>query len=219
MLRQRAEKLAERKCNLQPSIIVVGESWKNISDCYVCINLNKYKSEKLLDCFDLLFQCFHVYDLQYPLESRNVWSVIHEYLYKLPPTRDSTADQIITDLENHFQNRNLVNQEMTTNEEINEQEEENEPEDNQTVREDGDGDGSSINEKKIRDNNNDENKEQQDQTEKKKKDNVCDEIVHDENGTGNKAGTGQVTTNKKEGEVDDNPLIVDEEDDTENEND
>lgn len=60
-----------------------------------------------------------------PLESINVWWLILEYLYGLPPASRSTAAEILTDLSTHKRNRNVISHVQTNNVEENDK---NQPE-------------------------------------------------------------------------------------------
>lgn len=74
----------------QPLIVAVGDL-RNLQACYVVINTTKYLFQSLLAAVDFCFKSFYALKLEYPLESRTVWSFFDNYVYKIPGSKCHTA--------------------------------------------------------------------------------------------------------------------------------
>lgn len=67
----------------QPYIITVGPSEEQIEFFYVCINTTLYTLPSLFEAFKTCFNTFHVFNAQYPVESRHLWLVIQKILFEI----------------------------------------------------------------------------------------------------------------------------------------
>lgn len=95
--------------HLQPFIIVVGATWKELTDFYICIDRTTHKRNSVLECFNLLFKCFHVYDVSYPVESEMIWNIISEFLYNKKSTiRNSTVSAVLNELKIHRESQDTA---------------------------------------------------------------------------------------------------------------
>ncbi|XP_053607240.1 uncharacterized protein LOC128673433 isoform X3 [Plodia interpunctella] len=98
---RRREKLQKIGINLQPFIIVVGPSPKEIFDRYVILNNVRYEVTTVLDAVDACFKIIFVLNAKYPSESKHVWQFIQKAMFKLDTKYDkvfTTVNTLITDL-------------------------------------------------------------------------------------------------------------------------
>ena len=106
---RRKNKLAEFGLQLQPFIIIVGPSLKEITARYIVINDVKYSSTKYVryqstsithavdSCFKILF----ILNAEYSRESSNVWYFIQKGFYQLTTKYDKSytaVNSLLTDL-------------------------------------------------------------------------------------------------------------------------
>lgn len=98
--------MADLNLPVQPFMIVVGTKWEELTDFYISLDDVIYKRDTVLDCFDLLFKCFYVYDLQYPAESNMVWSIVENGLYnKGSPPTNSAVSTVLEELAQYYQDQ------------------------------------------------------------------------------------------------------------------
>lgn len=79
------EKLKARKSSnnpIQPCLLIVG-TIINPSEIMVYFDELKYKFFSIVKAIDLCFKIYHVFNLEYPLESINVWLFIQRYFYNI----------------------------------------------------------------------------------------------------------------------------------------
>ena len=70
---KRIEFPQDHKTSLQPYIIIVGKELKNIDHAYVCLDKTIYTVSSVLEALDVCFKCFHVFNLQYRVESKHIF--------------------------------------------------------------------------------------------------------------------------------------------------
>ncbi|KAB0804375.1 hypothetical protein PPYR_01345 [Photinus pyralis] len=80
---KRRNKLSELNLTVQPYMIVVGASYSCITESYVIIDTNVYKTCSVLHAFDFLFKAFHSLNANYPKECEHIWLVVERILYNL----------------------------------------------------------------------------------------------------------------------------------------
>lgn len=85
---KRIECMKERKLNIQPYIIVVGKSINEITSSYVCIDQVVYATHSVLEALDLCFKIFHIFHVEYPIESKHLWLIIQKCLYRISTSYD-----------------------------------------------------------------------------------------------------------------------------------
>ncbi|XP_047986882.1 uncharacterized protein LOC125233141 isoform X2 [Leguminivora glycinivorella] len=98
---RRAEKLREMELTLQPSIVIVGPSIKEISGRYIIVNNVRYEVTSIINAVDACFKIIFVLNAQYPAESNNVWQFIQTALYQIKTKYDkiyTTVNTLMTDL-------------------------------------------------------------------------------------------------------------------------
>lgn len=73
-----------RGIKMQPRILVVGQTLKQLSDFYVFCDGVKYKLPTFTKALDICVKLMFVFNLQYPTISKLVWIFIQEYIYQIP---------------------------------------------------------------------------------------------------------------------------------------
>lgn len=76
-----------RKKAIQPFILITG-TLCNPTQIMVYFDNIKYKMFSVLRGIDVLFCCFNLFQLKYPLESIPVWMFIQQYFYKIKTKHD-----------------------------------------------------------------------------------------------------------------------------------
>ncbi|CAI6348572.1 unnamed protein product [Macrosiphum euphorbiae] len=88
------EEMLKRKYNvgdtIQPCIIIVGT---------VCVPLEilvyfdgiKYKVFSPIKALDICFKIFHVFNIEYPIESVNVWLFVQKFFYNIVNKYDKSC--------------------------------------------------------------------------------------------------------------------------------
>lgn len=61
----------------------MGNSFSNITDFYVVVDDNIYRTYSILNALDFTFKSFHALNANYPRESEHIWLVIERFLYKI----------------------------------------------------------------------------------------------------------------------------------------
>lgn len=97
------EKLKIRKNSnnpIQPCLLIVG-TIMNPSEIMVYFDELKYKFFSIVKAIDMCFKIYHVFNIEYPLESTHVWLFIQRYYYNIKLQCDKphpTISQIINEL-------------------------------------------------------------------------------------------------------------------------
>lgn len=73
----------EKKETLQPLICCVGEDVMQIKEYFIYYGSVFYKFENILKCFDVAFKIFHVLNLEYPVNCKNVYLFFQECIYNI----------------------------------------------------------------------------------------------------------------------------------------
>ncbi|CAH1110431.1 unnamed protein product [Psylliodes chrysocephalus] len=99
----RRAKLAEYGLTLQPYACVIGDL-DNLTFAVV-IEDNKYFLQSCVRTIELLFKCFYALDVEFPIESDQIWQFISEEIFKIKlQFRSPTVDSMISDLAFHLGN-------------------------------------------------------------------------------------------------------------------
>lgn len=80
-MQARKGKLASQNLTVQPFIVVVGKSLSSITESYVVIEDNVYKSGSVLLALDFVFKAFHALHAEYPKESEHIYVLLELALY------------------------------------------------------------------------------------------------------------------------------------------
>jgi len=92
------------KLLIQPFILIVGTPLEP-KEIIVYFDSIKFKAFTVIRAIDLCFKIFHLFDLEYPIQSGAVWLFIQKYLYSIKTKFDKShpnLNQIIYDLENNL---------------------------------------------------------------------------------------------------------------------
>jgi len=87
---------------IQPLILICGTLNKP-KEIFVLFDCIKFKLFSIPSAIDLCFKIFHIFNLEYPLQSSIVWLFIQKYFYVLNTNYDKsyhTLGQILSDLHN-----------------------------------------------------------------------------------------------------------------------
>jgi len=68
---------------LQPFIIIVGPTLKNILNYFVVVNDTFYQLNSITDSVDCYFKIIITFNAEYPVECEAIWYFIQKGLYKL----------------------------------------------------------------------------------------------------------------------------------------
>jgi len=97
-------KLKQQDNTIQPCILVVG-TLIDPKKILVYFDDVKYKLFSTFKAVDICFKIFHVFNLEYPNESSNVWLFLQNYFYEIHTKYDkkcSLVNQICSELDaNH----------------------------------------------------------------------------------------------------------------------
>lgn len=88
------------KQTVQPFIIIVGLSLREIESYYVVVDDILYKLDNILRAIDICFKIFMVLDAQYPIECEQIWLFFQLYIYKQPTKHDKVIKFVIEFREN-----------------------------------------------------------------------------------------------------------------------
>jgi len=97
------EKLKIRRNNknpIQPCLLIVG-TIPNPSQILVYFDETKYKFFSIVKAMDMCFKIYHVFNIEYPLQSLNVWLFIQRFFYNIKLQSDKPCplvNQIISEL-------------------------------------------------------------------------------------------------------------------------
>lgn len=98
---RRKVKLSNYDLTLQPFIIIVGPTIKEINARYIVVNTVRYEVTSIMNAVDACFKIIFILNAQYPAESTNVWQFIQIALFKKKTKYDkiyTTVNTLITDL-------------------------------------------------------------------------------------------------------------------------
>lgn len=87
---------------IQPFIIICGTTFKP-KEIIIFFDCIKYKMFSFISAIDICFKIFHIFNLEYPVESYTVWLFIQKYFYDINTKYDKachTLGQILSDLKN-----------------------------------------------------------------------------------------------------------------------
>jgi len=87
-MESKLEKLA-MKGPIQPCILVVG-SLLDPKQIMVFFDNIKYKMFSAVKAIDICFKIFHVFNVEYPIESNDVWLFIQTFFYNIKTKYDKT---------------------------------------------------------------------------------------------------------------------------------
>lgn len=93
---------SENKSPIQPFILIIGTPLQP-KEIIVYFDSIKFKVFTIIRAIDLYFKIFHLFNLQYPIESGAVWLFIKKYLYSIKTKFDKchpNLNYIIHDLKN-----------------------------------------------------------------------------------------------------------------------
>ncbi|KAF0721282.1 Uncharacterized protein FWK35_00028828, partial [Aphis craccivora] len=87
---------------IQPFIIICGTTFKP-KEIIIFFDCIKYKMFSFISAIDICFKIFHIFNLEYPVESYIVWLFIQKYFYDINTKYDKachTLGRILSDLKN-----------------------------------------------------------------------------------------------------------------------
>lgn len=99
------QKIAE-KGQIQPCLLVVGTLF-DPKQIMVYFDNIKYNMFSAIKAFDICFKIFHVFNVEYPIESYDVWLFIQTFFYNIETKYDKSnvlIKQIVSELK--LKNRN-----------------------------------------------------------------------------------------------------------------
>lgn len=67
---------------IQPFIIIIGTS-VNPKEIFIFFDCLKYKLFSITSAVDICFKIFHLFNLEYPVQSSIVWLFIQKYFYAI----------------------------------------------------------------------------------------------------------------------------------------
>lgn len=90
---RRRDKLVGLGQTLQPFVLIVGSSLKEISSYFVIVDNTFYRLNSILSAVDCCFKIIITLNAKYPSESEGIWYFIQKGLYKLntPLDKNFTA--------------------------------------------------------------------------------------------------------------------------------
>lgn len=83
------------KQTVQPFIIIVGPTLRDIENYYVVVDDILYKLNNILQAVDICFKIFMVLDAQYPTECEQIWLFLQQYIYKQQTINDKVIKSVI----------------------------------------------------------------------------------------------------------------------------
>jgi hypothetical protein len=93
---RRTKKMLDLELTLQPFIIIVGPTLKEISTRNIVVNNIRYEITTIIKAVDACFKTTFVLNAQYPPESYNLWQFIQTGLYQLKTKYDKKSTAINT---------------------------------------------------------------------------------------------------------------------------
>ncbi|KAB0790572.1 hypothetical protein PPYR_15022 [Photinus pyralis] len=97
-------KLEKYKLPFQPVGVVVGAVGSKQFEYYIVLNEVQYKVDGgPVRCLELLYKIYHGMNLEYPVESKQVWEFLQEMVFKTKlTTKSSGTSSVITDITYHL---------------------------------------------------------------------------------------------------------------------
>ncbi|KAB0805327.1 hypothetical protein PPYR_02297 [Photinus pyralis] len=89
------DRMYNLKQTIQPYILVVGPSLKNVTATYVIVDKIRYKCNTVLSALDLNFKIFHIMNVCYPSQSEYLWILIQKCVYEVHTAQDKTIPYIL----------------------------------------------------------------------------------------------------------------------------
>lgn len=74
----------QTKQNVQPFVLLVGQSWDSVTDSYVVIDRRTYNLENPIRAVEVCFKIFYSLHCAYSNFSKPVWLLIQGSIYELP---------------------------------------------------------------------------------------------------------------------------------------
>jgi len=90
----------QKNIPIQPCMLIVG-TIINPSQIIIYFDEIKYKFFSVIKAIDLCFKIYHVFNIEYPIESLNVWLFIQRYFFYIKSKFDKSCpiiQQIISEL-------------------------------------------------------------------------------------------------------------------------
>lgn len=84
-----------RKKTVQPFIVVIGETLEKITEFFVFINNITLPFTNLVTALDFCFKIFFVFNLNYPVESRHIWTLIQRYIFEICSENDENLSRVL----------------------------------------------------------------------------------------------------------------------------
>lgn len=78
---------------IQPCLLVIGDI-NNPKQIMVYFDGIKYVINTIIKAIDICFKIFHVFNIEYPIESSNFWLFIQKYYYKIKTKFDKSCIQV-----------------------------------------------------------------------------------------------------------------------------
>lgn len=85
---EKIEKLMRNRTNIQPFVIVIGESHTEPTQYVVYVDNIKFVCESVGKAIDACLKAFFVLSLKYPLASASVWQFVQNYFYEIRTPND-----------------------------------------------------------------------------------------------------------------------------------
>jgi len=98
---RRRDKLVGLGQTLQPFVLIVGSSLKEISNYFVIVDNTFYRLNSILSAVDCCFKIIITLNAKYPSESEAIWCFIQKGLYKLNTPLDknfTTVNAFLSDV-------------------------------------------------------------------------------------------------------------------------
>jgi hypothetical protein len=76
----------------QPYVIVIGESYEKINQCFCISDGIRYKAQSFIHALDLCFKLFYVLRLEYPTPSFFVWVFLEKFIYDMSETKKISSN-------------------------------------------------------------------------------------------------------------------------------
>lgn len=84
-----------RSTTVQPYIIAIGPTLKNIVNYCVIVDKVRYEFNSSLKALQVLFQIFHVCHAEYPIECRHIMYVLQKNLFKIDTVYDKCSSDVL----------------------------------------------------------------------------------------------------------------------------
>jgi len=67
---------------IQPCVLVIG-SLMDLKQIIIYFDIIKYKIFSTIKAYDMCFKIFHVFNVEYPIKSNDVWLFIQTFFYNI----------------------------------------------------------------------------------------------------------------------------------------